>query len=97
MLRVVLIFFHTCRDEAHLPHREEIEELITEEENRALITHFTADQDRPTESDIANLIIDDATYYVCGPQGFMDMALDALLSNGVPNEAIRFERFSTGR
>lgn len=92
-----LIFFHTCRDEAHLPHREEIEELITEEENRALITHFTADQDRPTEADIANLIIDDATYYVCGPQGFMDMALDALISNGVPNEAIRFERFSTGR
>lgn len=92
-----LIFFHVCKDEAHLPHSEEIEELITEEENRALITHFTSEQDRPTEADIANLIIDDATYYICGPQSFMDMALDALLSNGVSNEDIRFERFSTGR
>lgn len=93
----LVVFFHTCKDEEHMPHREEIEDLITQDENRVLQTHFTAELDRPTESDIANLIIDDATYYICGPQGFMDMVLDALLSNGVPNDAIRFERFGTGR
>ena len=92
-----LIFFHVCKDEAHLPHREEIEELITEEDIRVLQLHYTAEMGHPTEEDIANLVVDDATYYVCCPTRFANNIIDTLIKNGVPETAIRYERFGTGR
>ncbi|SLN30686.1 Flavohemoprotein [Roseovarius albus] len=41
----------------------------------------------------ANTAVDQANYYICGPKGFMVMAVNGLKTAGVPQERIHFEFF----
>jgi ferredoxin-NADP reductase len=53
--------------------------------------------DRPvgrlTRSDLAGVLLPDATVYVCGSSGFADSVTDLLGQNGVAADRIRVERF----
>ena len=92
-----LNFFHVCRDDAHMPHRAEIDALIAREPGRKLNVFHTAEKGRPGEADIAAQIVDGATYYVCCPGDMIKFVTDTLVKNGVPQSAVRYERFGTGR
>ncbi len=48
---------------------------------------------RLATADLADLIVPDATAYVCGSPAFADAASDLLVGAGVPAEQIRVERF----
>jgi ferredoxin-NADP reductase len=48
---------------------------------------------RLTAADVAPLLRDEATAYVCGSPGFADAATDLLMAAGVPASAIHVERF----
>jgi ferredoxin-NADP reductase len=48
---------------------------------------------RIATGDLAPLLVDGATAYVCGSSGFADAATDLLLELGVPVERVRVERF----
>ncbi len=41
----------------------------------------------------SNTAIDNANYYICGPKGFMAMAVNGLKTAGVPQDRIHFEFF----
>ena len=48
---------------------------------------------RLTADDLAPVLLDDATVYICGSAGFADAASDLCVELGVPVERIRVERF----
>ncbi len=48
---------------------------------------------RLTKQDLSTSVPSSATAFVCGSSGFSDTATDALISNGIPSERIRVERF----
>lgn len=48
---------------------------------------------RITTGDIEPLMLEDATFYICGSSPFSDAASDAIAATGAPVERIRVERF----
>ena len=48
---------------------------------------------RLAADDLAPVLLDDATVYVCGSAGFADAAGDLCVALGVPTPQIRVERF----
>jgi len=60
---------------------------------RSSPTASTRPAGRLNTSDVAGVVLPDATAYVCGSAGFADAATDLLVGVGVPVERIRVERF----
>jgi ferredoxin-NADP reductase len=48
---------------------------------------------RLTQAELGDMLVPDATYYVCGSAGFAEATSTALVELGVPTSAVRVERF----
>ncbi len=96
---------YACRTEQDIIFREELDALAAGHENLAL--HYVlsrqkkgwqGERGRLTAERLTTLLQDADTaqrahYFVCGPQGFMDMAEATLRGMGVPAARLHSERF----
>jgi ferredoxin-NADP reductase len=84
----------SARTRADLPYADEVSEAAAVV---AITREPTAAGERPTgrltAADLAPLMTDGATYYVCGSAVFAESVTQLLIGVGVPAAAIKVERF----
>ena len=83
-------------DQKDFALQQKVNELMESHPNFTLTTRFTADEGRPTAADFAALARPNTQYYICGPQGLMKSAINALIEAGVDEALIFNESFGTG-
>ena len=88
--------YFTCHDQKDFALQQEVNELMESHPNFTMTTRFTADEGRPTAADFAALARPNTQYYICGPQGLMKSAINALIEAGVDEALIFNESFGTG-
>lgn len=91
-----VLHMHTCRNPEDFVLRREVEGAIQGHAGRRLVEHYTETAGRPDEKTIASMVVPQADYVICGPDGYIVMAVRALKEAGVPANKIRFEHFSVG-
>lgn len=92
--RVMLIYAN--RDEASVIFRDELKALASAHPRRLQIVHWLDSvQGIPTVEQLAELArpFTDAQAFICGPGPFMDAAVSALKSLGLPAGRVHVERF----
>lgn len=92
--RVCLIYAN--RDEQSVIYREQLSSLAQRHPERLEVVHLLDSvQGFPTTAQLANLSKSwtAADCYVCGPEAFMECALEALRGTGVAPNRIHVERF----
>lgn len=92
--RVMLIYAN--RDEASVIFRDELKALASAHPRRLQIVHWLDSvQGIPTVEQLAELArpFTDAQAFICGPGPFMDAAISALKSLGLPAGRVHVERF----
>ena len=91
-----LLLIYANRDEDSVIYREQLNELERQHPARLTIVHrFDAVHGLPTVAQLAELSRSwtGADCYVCGPEAFMDCALEALRGLGVAPSRVHVERF----
>lgn len=92
--RILLIYAN--RDEASVIFRDELKALAGAHPQRLQIVHWLDSvQGIPTVEQLAELArpFTDAQAFICGPGPFMDAAVSALKSLGLPGGRVHVERF----
>ncbi|MFJ4375797.1 2Fe-2S iron-sulfur cluster-binding protein [Pseudomonas japonica] len=92
--RILLVYAN--RDEASVIFRDELRQLASAHPQRLLIVHWLDSiQGVPASAQLAELArpFVDAQAFICGPGPFMDAAVAALKSLGMPNGRVHVERF----
>jgi 3-ketosteroid 9alpha-monooxygenase subunit B len=92
--RILLIYAN--RDEASVIFRDELKALASAHPQRLQILHWLDSvQGIPTVEQLAELArpFTDAQAFICGPGPFMDAAVSALKSLGLPGGRVHVERF----
>jgi 3-ketosteroid 9alpha-monooxygenase subunit B len=92
--RILLIYAN--RDEASVIFRDELKALASAHPQRLQIVHWLDSvQGIPTVEQLAELArpFTDAQAFICGPGPFMDAAVSALKSLGLPGGRVHVERF----
>ncbi len=86
-------FLHAARDAAFVPHKTEVQSSGTA--NRFFFADLEAgDAPELTAGWLCKETpIEAAQYYICGPKGFMAMAINGLKRAGVSDERIHYEFF----
>ncbi|MDQ0127161.1 3-ketosteroid 9alpha-monooxygenase subunit B [Pseudomonas lini] len=92
--RILLIYAN--RDEASVIFRDELKALASAHPQRLQIVHWLDSvQGIPTVEQLAEVArpFTDAQAFICGPGPFMDAAVSALKSLGLPGGRVHVERF----
>ncbi|MEG0861903.1 MAG: ferredoxin--NADP reductase [Pseudomonas sp.] len=92
--RILLVYAN--RDESSVIFRDELRFLANAHPDRLQIVHWLDSvQGIPAAAQLAALAqpFIDAQAFICGPGPFMDTAVSALKSLGVPNDRVHVERF----
>ncbi len=92
--RILLVYAN--RDERSVIFRDELRQLASAHPRRLQVIHWLdAIQGVPSSAQLAELArpFVDAQAFICGPGPFMDAAVDALKSLGMPNGRVHVERF----
>jgi 3-ketosteroid 9alpha-monooxygenase subunit B len=92
--RIVLIYAN--RDEASVIFKDELKFLASAHPQRLQIIHWLDSvQGIPSVGQLAELArpLIDAQAFICGPAPFMDAAVNALKSLGMPDRRVHVERF----
>lgn len=88
-------FVHVCKNKEAIPFREELA-LVVKEGNVSFEVFETSEHGRPSEDFFKSLVSQGADYCICGPVPFMKLAASELVKNGVAENKIHAEKFSTG-
>ncbi len=78
---------------------DELKALAEHHPNLKIMHHFTAEKGRPDAAAIKNAFSEaarDTEFYICGPDGLMQMAQMAAVDMGIPGANIRKESFTAG-
>ncbi|MEE1925000.1 ferredoxin--NADP reductase [Pseudomonas sp. 148P] len=92
--RILLVYAN--RDERSVIFRDELRQLASAHPRRLQVIHWLdAIQGVPSSAQLAELArpFVDAQAFICGPGPFMDAAVDALKSLGMPHGRVHVERF----
>jgi len=92
--RILLVYAN--RDERSVIFRDELRQLASAHPQRLQIVHWLDSvQGVPCTAQLAELArpFVDAQAFICGPGPFMDAAVEALKSLGMPNARVHVERF----
>lgn len=96
------VWIHSCRNKEVHAFKEDIKKL--EQANQWLTTHLYYETNTSGEHDAKlgrinipelqkEILVNDAKYYICGPELFIKAQYTALLEIGVKEEFISFEEF----
>ncbi|MHA6194877.1 2Fe-2S iron-sulfur cluster-binding protein [Pseudomonas wadenswilerensis] len=92
--RILLVYAN--RDERSVIFRDELRQLASAHPQRLQVIHWLdAVQGVPSSAQLAGLARSfvDAQAFICGPGPFMDAAVEALKSLGMPSARVHVERF----
>ncbi|OXA74717.1 nitric oxide dioxygenase [Flavobacterium columnare] len=96
------IWIHSCRNEKVQAFRDEVEEIAQKDKNLKSYTYYEqidseTDSVRRGRINLVNhqeeILIEDAKYYICGPELFIKSHYQSLINLGVDKDAIHFEEF----
>ncbi|MCY0970040.1 NO-inducible flavohemoprotein [Chryseobacterium wangxinyae] len=98
-----VVWLHSCRNEKVHAFKERINHLS--DENSWLTTHIFYDNDEETTDKNVkkgrinlhemkdDVLLENAKYYICGPDAFIKVQYNSLLELGIPKEDILYEEF----